>query len=119
MQLVIPEYPNSRPYQQITFQYSLHYIESGGGEIMHEEFLGVSGEDPRRALAEQLVSDIPENVCVMVFNQTFEKSKIAELAEIFPDLSNKLLKIKNNIKDLLIPFRKGYYYNKAIGNSVY
>jgi hypothetical protein len=79
--------------------------------------LGESGTDTRRALAEQLVGDIPENACVMVFNQTFEKSRLGELAELFPDLSDKLLKIKNNVKDLLIPFRKGYYYNKAIGNS--
>ena len=79
--------------------------------------MGESGPDTRRALAEQLVSDIPENACVMVFNQTFEKSRIAELAEIFPDLSDKLLKIKDNIKDLLIPFHKGYYYNKAMKGS--
>lgn len=117
MQVVVPEFPKIRPYQHLLFQYSLHYIESEGGELQHREFLGESGTDTRRALAEQLVSDIPENACVMVFNQTFEKSRIAELAEIFPDLSDKLLKIKNNIKDLLIPFRKGYYYNKAIGNS--
>ena len=72
MQMVIPEYPNSKPYQQITFQYSLHYIESENGELKHKEFLGVSGEDPRRALAEQLVADIPTNACVLAYNRGFE-----------------------------------------------
>jgi hypothetical protein len=117
MQLVIPEYPNSKPYQQITFQYSLHYIESEGGEIKHKEFLGISGEDPRRALAEQLVKDIPTDTCVLAYNMGFEKGRIKELAELFPDLSNSLMKIRDNVKDLIDPFHDGYYYNKAIGSS--
>ena len=117
MQLTIPEYPNSKPYAQILFQYSLHYIETEDCEIKHKEFLGVSGEDPRRALAEQLVKDIPTDGSVIVFNETFEKTRIKELAELFPDLANELLRIRENIKDLLKPFRKGYYYTKAIGNS--
>ena len=117
MQLVIPEYPNSKPYQQITFQYSLHYIENEGGEIKHKEFLGESGLDPRRALAEQLVKDIPTDACVLAYNMNFEKTRIKELAELFPDLSNSLMKIRDNIKDLIDPFHYGYYYNKAIGNS--
>ena len=117
MQLTIPEYPNSKPYAQILFQYSLHYIETEDGEIKHKEFLGVSGEDPRRALAEQLVKDIPTDGSVIVFNETFEKTRIKKLAELFPDLANELLRIRENIKDLLKPFRKGYYYTKAIGNS--
>lgn len=117
MQLAIPQYPNSKPYAQIVFQYSLHYIEQEGGEIKHKEFLGVSGEDSRRTLAEQLVKDISTNGSVIVFNETFEKPRIKELAELFPDLSNDLLKIRDNIKDLLKPFRNGYYYARDIGNS--
>ena len=117
MQLVIPEYPNSKPYQQIPFQYSLHYIENENGIVMHKEFLGVSGEDPRRALAEQLVADIPENACILAFNRGFERGRIKELALLFPDLSEKLMGIHANIYDLIDPFHHGYYYNKAIGNS--
>ena len=117
MQLVIPEYPNSHPYQQITFQYSLHYIEGENGELKHKEFLGVSGEDPRRALAEQLIKDIPKNACVLAYNRGFEKGRIKELAEMFPDLADSLMKIRDNIQDLIDPFHHGHYYTKAIGNS--
>ena len=117
MQMVIPEYPNSKPYQQITFQYSLHYIESENGELKHKEFLGVSGEDPRRALAEQLVADIPTNACVLAYNRGFEKGRIKELAELFPDLADKLMAIRNNIQDLIDPFHHGHFYTKAIGGS--
>lgn len=117
MQLVIPEYPNSKPYQQITFQYSLHYIESKNGKLKHKEFLGISGEDPRRALAERLVADIPENACVLAYNRGFERGRIKELSQLFPDLADKLMNIHANIQDLIDPFHHGHYYTKAIGNS--
>lgn len=117
MQLVIPEYPNSKPYQQITFQYSLHYLESEDGELKHKEFLGISGEDPRRALAEQLISDIPTDACVLAYNRGFERGRIKELSQLFPDLADKLMKIHANIQDLIDPFHHGHYYNKAIGDS--
>ena len=117
VQPVIPEYPNSKPYQQIPFQYSLHYIEKEDGEIRHREFLGISGKDPRRALAEQLVTDIPTQGTVLAWNQTFEKSRTKELAQLFPDLADDLMRIHDTIQDLIIPFRKGYYYTKAIGGS--
>ncbi len=117
VQPVIPEYISTKPYAQIPFQYSLHYIEKEGGELKHKEFLAESGTDPRRALAERLCEDIPMNVCVTAYNKAFECTRIKELAETFPDLSEHLLNIERNIKDLLVPFQSGYYYNKAMGGS--
>lgn len=117
VQPVIPEYIGTKPYAQIPFQYSLHYIEKEGGELKHKEFLAESGTDPRRALAERLCEDIPMNVCVTAYNKAFECTRIKELAETFPDLAEHLLNIKDNIKDLLEPFQNGYYYNKSMGGS--
>ena len=117
MQVVVPQYLGTRPYQQITFQYSLHYIEHEGGELKHKEFLGVSGEDPRRALAEQLCKDIPMNVCVTAYNKSFECTRIKELAEAYPDLASHLLNIRDHIVDLWDPFKAGHYYVPAMGGS--
>lgn len=117
MQPVIPQFPRSHPYDQIPFQYSLHYIEREGGELKHKEFLGVSGEDPRRALAQRLVDDVPRNACVLAYNKAFECTRIKELSELFPDLANALTDIRLHIVDLLVPFQKGYYYNRAMGGS--
>ncbi|MBQ4268846.1 MAG: DUF2779 domain-containing protein [Clostridia bacterium] len=116
-QFAVPEFIQSKPYQQIPFQYSLHYLESEDGELNHKAFLDLSGNDPRRALAERLCNDIPENACVLSFNATFEKNQLKDLALLFPDLAKKLTTIRENVYDLLVPFRKGYYYNKAIGAS--
>ncbi|MBO7433298.1 MAG: DUF2779 domain-containing protein, partial [Salinivirgaceae bacterium] len=117
MQQVIPDIIGTRPYQQITFQYSLHYIETEGGELKHKEFLAESGKNPLRDIAEQLCRDIPKNVCTMAYNKAFECTRIRELADLFPDLSEHLLNIKNHIVDLLVPFQQGNYYVKEMGGS--
>ena len=117
MQLPVPQFPGTKPYPQIPFQYSLHYIEEPDGELKHKEFLGESGEDPRRAIAESLCRDIPMNTCVTAYNRGFECDRIKELATAFPDLAEHLLNICYNIQDLLTPFQSGYYYNRAMGGS--
>ena len=117
MMPAVPKYIGTKPYQQIPFQYSLHYIEREGGELRHKEFLAESGPDPRRALAERLCEDIPKNVCVTAYNKKFECGRIKELAAAFPDLSDHLLNIESNIRDLLTPFQSGWYYNREMGGS--
>ena len=118
MQDAVPQYDNTRPYQQVPFQYSLHVKRSANEECEHEEFLAESdGSDPRRTLAEKLCKDIPTDVCVLAYNMGFEKGRIKELAEIYPDLSGHLMNIHNQIKDLIDPFRDGYYYVPAMGGS--
>jgi len=42
-QAAVPMFDNSRPYQQIPFQYSLHVLKEKGGEVEHREFLAEAG----------------------------------------------------------------------------
>ena len=113
----VPLYDGIRPYMQIPFQYSLHYIENENGELKHKEFLANADEDPRRKLAERLVKDIPTNVCVLAYNMMFEKMVIKNLAELYSDLREPLMNIHNNIKDLMIPFKDRMYYTKEMQGS--
>ncbi len=113
----IPLYDDVKPYMQIPFQYSLHYIEKEDDSLKHKEFLAPVGEDPRRKLAEQLVKDIPMNVCTLAYNMNFEKSVIKSLASLFPDLSEHLMNIYENIKDLMVPFYNRSYYVEEMEGS--
>ena len=116
-QPAIPQFDDSKPYEQIVFQYSLHYIENKGGELHHKAYLAAPGYDPRRELAEQLCKDIPMDVCVTAYNKSFERSRIKSLANIYPDLREHLMNIHDNIVDLMVPFQKRYYYNKVMQGS--
>ena len=64
-----------------------------------------------------MVNDIPRDACVMAYNMGFEKGQIKELADSFPDLSDHLMNIRDNIVDLMIPFQKGHYYNREMQGS--
>lgn len=117
-QPIIPPFDHVKPYQQVTFQYSLHIIEHEGGKLIHKEFLAPSdGTDPRRLLAERLCQDIPMNVCSLAYNNAFECTRIKELANLYPDLSAHLLNISDHIVDLITPFRARHYYVPAMGGS--
>lgn len=113
----IPEFIGTKPYEQIPFQYSLHYQESENSPLKHKEFLAPVDIDPRRALAERLVKDIPNNVCVLAYNMSFEKMIIKRLANLYPDLQEDLLKIHDNIKDLMVVFYNKDYYTKDMHGS--
>ncbi len=113
----IPLYDNSSPFQHVVFQYSLHYIEKEDGELKHKEYLAYSGSDPRRQIAEQLCKDIPLNVCTTAYFMGFEKARIKELAALYPDLAEHLMNIHDNIKDIMIPFQKRWYYTKEMQGS--
>lgn len=117
MQLIVPPFDGTRSYQQIPFQYSLH-IEHADGKLEHSEFLGDSVNDPRRALAEQLCKDIPENAGVTAYNKKFECLRIEEMAAVFPNLADRLMNIKEHIVDLLTPFQKGCCYYPAMGGGI-
>jgi len=105
------------PYKQIPFQYSLHVLSKKGGTLKHKEFLAKEGTDPRRLLAEKLCKDIPDNICVVAYNMSFEKRVIKELAALFPDLSEHLLSINESMKDIMQPFQTHAYYHRKFAGS--
>lgn len=116
-QQTIPKYDGIRPYEQIPFQYSLHYIEKEDGILEHKEFLAEADVDPRRVLAESLTRDIPKNVCIVAYNMQFEKMVIKNLSNLYPDLCEHLMNIHDNMKDLMIPFKDRNYYTKEMYGS--
>lgn len=113
----IPMYDGISPYMQIPFQYSLHYIETENSNLEHKEFLAEPNTDPRRALAERLIEDIPKDSCVLAYNMMFEKMVIKNLANLYEDLSDHLMNIYNNMQDLIVVFKSRDYYTKEMLGS--
>ena len=115
----IPEYEGTKPYQQIPFQYSLHIIQEEGAPLQHKEFLAqVDDDNLIRNFAESMISDLPEDGSVIVYNRTFEESLVNKrLAEMYPDLRDEIERINSNIVDLMVPFRSREYYTKEMKGS--
>jgi len=52
-----------------------------------------------------------------VYNIGFEKGKIEDLSETFPEHSIELQKIISRLKDLMEPFQKKWYYTPKMRGS--
>ena len=113
----IPKLDDTRPYQQVPFQFSIHIQHHAGAEPQHYEFLAQPGVDPRRELIEKLLAIVPAKACVLTYNQTVEKGVLRNLVELFPDLAEAIELRLANVRDLMVPFRKRDVYRWQMNGS--
>jgi hypothetical protein len=99
IQLAVPIWKGTRPYQQVPFQYSVHRL-SRTGKLDHRVFLDLSGNDPSRGFAESLLADCGERGTVFGYNIPFERSRLEELAGRFPRMRKALLALADRLVDL-------------------
>jgi len=110
IQFAVPIWKGTRPYQQNVFQFSLHSLNSTG-QLEQCAFLDLSGNDPAEALAKTLIQACGSQGPIYVYS-SFESTRIRELAERFPHLSDALQTIRTRIVDLL-PIATEHYYHPS------
>lgn len=116
-QLVIPKIEGTHPYQQITFQYSLHILDKDG-KLIHKEFLAdINDKDFIRKFAKSLIKDIPDNGSVIIYNKSFEPTRNNEIARMYPEYKEELERINSNMVDFMVPFFNHWYYKKEMEGS--
>ena len=81
----IPQFDGFKPYQFVTFQYSLHILHEDGS-LEHKEYLIT---DPKKEisleLVEQMRQDFYQEGSAIVWHKPFEVGRNKELAELYPD----------------------------------
>jgi len=112
----VPMFDNSRPYQQIPFQYSIHFQKEKDGEIIHKSYLAESSLeiDPRVNLIHQMIEDTKGAETIFVYNISFERTRINEMIRDFPEFKRELQQINDKMVDLIIPFRKHFYRTETM-----
>lgn len=115
----VPMFDNSRPYQQIPFQYSIHFQKEKDGEIIHKSYLAESSLeiDPRVNLIHQMIEDTKGAETIFVYNISFERTRINEMIRDFPEFKRELQQINDKMVDLIIPFRKHFYRTETMMGS--
>lgn len=114
IQFAVPIWKGTHPYQNIPFQFSAHRL-SRTGKLEPQSFIDLSGKDPSKAFAEQLIAACGERGPVFVYNAGFETARITELAGRIPRLKSALLAINSRIVDLLPIARQHYYHPSQQG----
>jgi predicted RecB family nuclease len=118
-QSAVPLFDNSRAYQHIPFQFSLHFLESKNSALQHFEFLAKAenGKDPRIDFIESLLKLTKSPGDILVYNIGFERARLRELASNFPQYENEISELYPRIKDLMLPFQNRYYYKPEMKGS--
>lgn len=114
----IPMVDNTKPHQQVVFQYSLHILDAPDAELRHTEYL--SRDDSTESLHElvrQMKQDIPTQGSVIVWNKSFEKARNTDLGKLFPEFHDFFDDINDRVYDLIDIFRKNYYVDAGFHGS--
>ena len=109
----IPLYDGLKPYQAIPFQFSVHVIKKSGVKPEHHSFIVSGSKDPRKEFAKNLKSAIGESGTVLSYYQSFEKSRLKELAEFLPKNVKWIENVIGRMIDLYDPFKSFSYYHSS------
>ncbi|MEI7525993.1 MAG: DUF2779 domain-containing protein [Mariniphaga sp.] len=111
----IPMFDESRPYQAIPFQFSLHCQETDRGDIKHFAYLAESNPaiDPRIGLMKQMIEQTKDATTIFMYSP-YERTMINQMRKDFPEYADKLLVIVDKLVDLIVPFRKKYYKTETM-----
>lgn len=112
--LAIPVWPGCTPFMQVPVQFSVH--RTGGADNNTRAYLAVAGEDPRPALAAELVRACEGAETVVAYYASFEKACIEQLAAAVPEHAAALLRLNERLVDLL-PIVRDHVYDLAFHGS--
>lgn len=113
--LAVPVWKGTRPYEQIVFQFSVHSVDASW-QLSQTAFLDLSGRDPSESLARGLIASCGKSGPVFVYHAGFETARIRELANRFSKLAKRLLAINERVVDLLPIARSRYYHPDQQGS---
>ena len=111
----VPAWIGTRPYRQLPFQWSCH-IEQADGSLEHHEFLDVSGDSPMKSFTASLLDSVGDEGPVLVYNASFERMILNDMAIFFPEYAEQIAKIIERMVDLLDITRKYYYHPDMHGS---
>ncbi len=117
--LPLPRYKGEKCYMQSVFQFSIHVEKSPGvcdKEKDHFEFLAGTHEDLRKELVEKMLEYIKDDGgSIIVYNEGFEKGRIKEFSQFFPEYKSRLLELNSRVYDLLNVLKGSKTFYESLG----
>ncbi|MFM2386368.1 MAG: hypothetical protein RL660_1125 [Bacteroidota bacterium] len=104
----VPQFNESRPYQQLVFQYSLHTQATPNSKIKHFELLAENSAEPREQIIKHMLATTNKLQTIFVYNIGFERTCIKDMARDFPKYAIELIALADKLVDLMPIFKKHY-----------
>jgi hypothetical protein len=115
----LPRFYGEKPYSQSLFQYSVHIEREPGKcdfDSDHYGYIATEHKDLRRELIESMLDVIKEDEgSIIVYNQSFEKTRLKEMANLFPEYRDRLLDLSERLFDLMHLVRGNRDFYQALG----
>ncbi|NQU18088.1 MAG: DUF2779 domain-containing protein [Candidatus Saganbacteria bacterium] len=113
----IPIYDQTRPYEDVPFQYSLHVVEKEGAKPKHYSYLAPGDVDPRPEILKKLKKLLGDSGSIVAYNSGYEVKCLKYAARAYPEFEKWVEEIEGRMIDLWVPFRKFFYYHPAQAGS--
>lgn len=107
----VPRFTGYSPFNQITFQFSLHIVEKGKEqeEPSHDEFIFTENKNPDIAFLEALKKYLPKTGSIIAWHKSFEMGRNRDLARRNPDYKDFVDEINARFIDLEDIFVNQYF----------
>lgn len=112
--MAVPIWKGTRPYQQIPFQLSAHRLDVNG-KLGQEYFLELNGQDPSEGFVKALIDVCGKEGPIFVYSG-YENTIIRAMAERFPNHAEDLSAICTRLVDLLKIAQEHYYHPSQQGS---
>ena len=115
----LPRFIGEKPYSQSLFQYSIH-IEHQPGICDKDQdnysYIATKHIDLRKDLIKNMLDVIkPDGGSIMVYNQSFEQTRLKEMALIYPEYSDRLNDMIERLFDLMHLLKGNQKLYQALG----
>ncbi|MGL4502151.1 MAG: DUF2779 domain-containing protein [Planktothrix sp.] len=115
--VAVPEYNHQWPYRQMPFQFSVHKQQNQYSSITHFEYLAEFPSTPHLDFAINLIKVLGTEGSILVYNKSFENTILEQIKKDFPEFYSPISEIQGRLVDLMIPFKKKYYYTPSMRDS--
>ena len=108
----LPRFKGEKAYDQSVFQFNLHIEHAPGISDKDKDsyvYLATDHTDQRYELTKYLCELIGDKGTIIAWNDNFERSRMKELAKLFPEFSKKLDNIINRTFDLWYVFKGSHH----------
>lgn len=113
--LAVPRWPGCRPWEVVPVQFSVHR-EGTRRRFKHHQWIAESPDDPRPALARELVEACRGARRVAAYYARFERACVDHLIAWVPDLAGPLTEIRDKLVDLYPVVRNHVYHPDFAGS---
>ncbi|MBN2268663.1 MAG: DUF2779 domain-containing protein, partial [Acholeplasmataceae bacterium] len=115
----LPRFKGEKPYSQSLFQYSIHVEHAPNicdKDKDNDSYIATKHIDLRKDLIEHMLTTIKQDGgSIMVYNQSFEQTRLKEMAEIYPEYKQQLLDMINRLFDLMHLLKGNKRLYQALG----